>query len=107
VEFRGDAGFYFLGLDTATTARPGTQLPYALRMREGIAEVRENGVYRGDTRFTSTDVLRITAGNGQVTYSKNGVPFWTSAMSTTAALGVTASIYDMNAIVAAPLIVTQ
>jgi len=107
VEFKGDAGFYFLGLDTATTARPGTELPYALRLRDGIAEVRENGVYRADTRFTSTDVLRITAGNGQVTYSKNDVTFWTSAMSTSTALGVTASIYSMNATVVAPLIVSQ
>jgi hypothetical protein len=107
VEFKPDAGMYFLGLDTATTARTAVELPYALRLRDGTAEVRENGVYRAEARFTSTDVFRITAGNGQVTYSKNGVPFWTSAMSATTALGVTTSIFDMNASVAAPLIVTQ
>jgi hypothetical protein len=107
VELKGVSGFYFVGLDTATVTRPGPQLAYALRLREGTAEVREGGIYRSETKFTSTDVLRITATASSITYSKNGVTFWTSAVATPAALGVSTSIYDMNLMVAAPLIMTQ
>jgi hypothetical protein len=107
VEFKGASGFYFVGLDTETTPRPGTQLAYALRMKDGVAEVRESGTYRSEIKVTPSDVLRITVEAGRVSYAKNGSTFWTSAMSSPTALGVTASIYDMNLAVEAPLVVTQ
>jgi len=65
-------------------ARVGTEpdcenIDFGIRLQAGIAEIRENGVYRADTTFVTGDVFRITVQASEVTYAKNGVVFYTSA----------------------------
>jgi FG-GAP-like repeat len=54
-------------------------IDFGIRLQGGIAEVRENRVYRADTTFVTGDVFRITVQANEVTYAKNGVVFYTSA----------------------------
>jgi hypothetical protein len=91
--------FRALGLTAGT---PGTALgdiKFALRMQGTTAEVRESGVYQGETAFTTGDVLRVAVVGGAVKYSKNGAVFYTSAAAPVYPLIVDASFYDLNATV--------
>ena len=58
-------------------------IDFGIRLQGGIAEVRENRVYRADTTFVTGDVFRITVQANEVTYAKNGVVFYTSAATAT------------------------
>jgi hypothetical protein len=61
---------------------PGTQaadLHFALRLQNGVVEVRENNVYRVEHPFAAGDTFRIAVENGAVHYSKNGSVFYISA----------------------------
>ncbi|HDZ09598.1 hypothetical protein [Pseudohongiella sp.] len=54
---------------------------FGLRLQQGIAEVRERGIYRADTRFAAGDRFRILVEGGKVQYLVNDVVFYTSKMS--------------------------
>jgi hypothetical protein len=86
------AGLFQVGLSGASVINANAE--FSLRMHKGNVEVRENGIYRADIRVRSTDVLRITATNGTVTYSKNGSVFWTSTAASPYPLRVNATLYD-------------
>ena len=85
-------GLYQVGLSAASMLNANAE--FALRIREGHVEVRENGAYVADVRARSTDVFRIQMINGTVTYLKNGAVFWTSTAPATSAMRVNTVIYD-------------
>jgi hypothetical protein len=71
---------------------------YAIRLQGTTAEVRESGVYKSETSFSSGDVFRLAINGGTVTYSKNGHVFFTSA-GAGSPLSVAVSLLDLNATV--------
>lgn len=72
---------------------------YALGLQSGYAEVRENGAYRTETAIAAGDVLRIAVTNGVVTYSRNGVVFYTSGQTAAAALRGHAALFTRRSTV--------
>ena len=61
---------------------PGTQaadLHFALRLQNGVVEVRENNAYRVEHQFAAGDMFRIAVDGGAVHYLKNGSVFYTSS----------------------------
>jgi hypothetical protein len=81
-----------------TGTDPGT-IDFGLRLQSGIAEVRENGVYRTDTAFVTGDVFRVTVQSGVASYSKNGTVFYTSTAAPTYPLFFAAALANLNATV--------
>lgn len=85
-------------------ARVGTEpqcenIDFGIRLQAGIAEVRENGVYRADTTFVTGDVFRITVQASEVTYAKNGVVFYTSAARASSPLALVGVLANLDATV--------
>jgi hypothetical protein len=85
-------------------ARVGTEpdcenIDFGIRLQAGIAEVRENGVYRADTTFVTGDVFRITVQASEVTYSKNGVVFYTGAARAASPLAFVGVLANLDATV--------
>ena len=85
-------------------ARVGTEpqcenIDFGIRLQAGIAEVRENGVYRADTTFVTGDVFRITVQASEVTYAKNGVVFYTSAARASSPLAFVGVLANLDATV--------
>jgi hypothetical protein len=103
----GDGYVEFTAADATTlraiglsTGNPGTSLAeiaFAIRLQSGDAEIRENGVYRGDTAFAAGDVFRIAVVQGAVQYSKNGAVFYSSGLSPVYPLVVDTSLNDLGA----------
>jgi hypothetical protein len=74
-------GLRFVGLSTRQAVTAAGQIDYALRIQAGYAEVRENGAYRAAVGLTAGDVLRISVAGNAVTYSRNGVKFYSSGVT--------------------------
>ena len=70
-----------IGLSTGNTGTGADEIRFGLRLRSGIVEVRESGVYRKDVPFATGDVFELRAQGGVVRYLKNGVVFYTSSRS--------------------------
>ncbi|MDP1930780.1 MAG: hypothetical protein Q8L60_04925 [Gammaproteobacteria bacterium] len=67
---------------TRTQSVPNAKaLLYALSFQQGIAEVREKGVYRADIRFQKGDRFSISIVAGKVRYARNGTVFYTSSLA--------------------------
>ncbi|MBL8031560.1 MAG: hypothetical protein JNK33_04540, partial [Candidatus Doudnabacteria bacterium] len=65
-----------VGLGESGLSIPRTiSLPYALEFYETYVEVRENGVYKADTRYVAGDTFKIEVVGTRILYSKNGVTF--------------------------------
>ncbi len=62
----------------------------------GVADVRENGVWKADTPYTAGDRFRIAVESGVVRYYKNGVPFYTSSRPPSYPLVADASILSLG-----------
>jgi hypothetical protein len=88
VEFvAGEQGtLRYVGLAPGGPGTGAADLAFALRLQNGVVEVRENNSYRMETTFGAGDVMRIAVDNGVVRYSKNGGVFYTSANSAPAGL---------------------
>jgi hypothetical protein len=87
-------GMFQVALGSSSTVEAGSE--FALRIRNGVVEVRERGVYRTDVRANANDLLRITVDSGKVTYAKNGKVFWTSTAPVAYPLRADAALYDLN-----------
>ena len=85
-----------LGLSPETVVTGVTEIPFAVRLQAGTAEVRELGTYRAETSFVVGDTFRILIENGMVRYQKNGTTFYTSANVATAAMRIHAIVYGLN-----------
>jgi hypothetical protein len=86
------AGLAYGGPGTA----PG-DLNYAIRLQNGVAEVRENNTYRAEIGFVAGDTFAVVVDNNVVKYTKNGTVFYTSATQATSALRFHAVLFNMNA----------
>ncbi len=69
----------FVGSAAATPGQPEPPSTFAFRLQNGIADVREGGLYRADVPIVANDVLRVQVSGGTVSYEKNGTTFYTSA----------------------------
>ena len=91
-----------LGLSPDTVVAAVTDIPFAIRLQAGTAEVRELGMYRAETSFVVGDTFRITVEQGTVRYQKNGTTFYVSTNSTnstnsaTAAMRIRAILYGLG-----------
>ncbi len=91
-----------LGLSLGNTDRNFTSLAYAIYGNAtGAAGVVENGTVIGKVPggYTVNDVFRIERKAGNITYSKNGTPFYISAKSTLQALYIDTSFFTSGAAV--------
>ena len=78
---------------------PGTapgDINYAIRLQNGVAEVREGNAYRTEIGFAATDTLAIVVENNVVKYLKNGTVFYTSATQAAAGLRLHAVLFNTN-----------
>ena len=89
-----------VGLSSSATTVSPSELPFAIRLQSGYAEVRELGVYKADVTFNAGDALRIAVENGAVRYLKNGTAFYTSGTSATTAMHVHAIFYGLSGTIA-------
>lgn len=65
-----------IGLSRTTTNTSTADIDFALLLYgDGSVEVRENGIYQGDTTYVTGDKFRVAVVNRRVRYSKNGVVF--------------------------------
>jgi hypothetical protein len=96
----------YSGLSAAPSAGQGfAAIDYAIRLgpwngTTGVAEVRENGVWKADVPFQAGDVFEVRLRRGWVRYVKNGMPFHVSATRATAPLRSDASILTIGGTVA-------
>lgn len=78
---------------------PGTaagDINYAIRLQNGVAEVRENNAYRTEIGFAAGDTFAVVLENSVVKYTKNGAVFYTSQTPATSALRFHAVLFNTN-----------
>jgi hypothetical protein len=84
----------YIGLGYGGPGTAAGDINYALRLQNGVLEVRENNAYRTETAFTTGDALSIAVENGTVRYLRNGGVFYTSATPATSALRLHAVFFN-------------
>jgi outer membrane protein assembly factor BamB len=63
----------FCGLSHSPIGTDFSDIDFAIKLTTfGVAEIRENNSYVGETSYTAGDVFRIAIQNGQIDYYKNG-----------------------------------
>jgi hypothetical protein len=99
VEFTAadSAALRLVGLTPVGSGRGGARIAFAIRLQAGYAEVRENGAYRSDTRFSAGDVFRVAVEAGAVSYYRNGQRFYTSTVAPAYPLQAAAALLDGSA----------
>jgi hypothetical protein len=95
----------FIGL---TTGDPGTN-PNMIRFAislwpNGVADIREDGVYGASTNYLPGDIFRIAIEGGKVLYYKNGQLLYTSSIAPTYPLRAAASLLTPGATVSNAII---
>lgn len=120
-----DANLEFaVGLSASSTTTPAASVntiqDYAVRIHDGVADVREKGSLKASAALSASDTIEVSVIGNQVLYSRNGFLFHTSdaapqlPMYAMAALfdlgsGISASsiaVYDGNTLTTAPIIWT-
>src|SRR5262249_3096110 len=86
----------FVGLGSGGIATTPGDVNFAIRLQAGVAEIRESGAYKSETRFAAGDSFTIAVNNGAVAYARNGSVFYTSANTATAALRGHVIFFDAN-----------
>jgi hypothetical protein len=87
----------FIGLSSGNSGTDPSEIRFALRLQNGVAEIRELGAYRGEIAFSAGDTLRIAIVGGKVQYSKNGGVFHTSSAAPSYPALVDTTLFDANA----------
>jgi len=101
------AALRLAGLTSAFTVSDAQSIAFGIRLQNGVAEIRESGVYRSETPFVAGDVFRITVKAGVVSYSKNGTVFYTSTVAPSYPLFIAAALANSSASVGSAVISTQ
>jgi hypothetical protein len=93
----------FVGLGQGS---PSTNagIMFAIRLQAGVAEVRESGRYRADTRVAAGDVFSVVIESGVVKYYKNTAVFYTSATTPTYPLTAVARLLNSSSTVTSAMI---
>ncbi len=89
----------YFGLSSGSSGTSPGELEFAVRIQAGIAEIRENGVYRGDVRAVAGDVFRITVSGGKVAYSRNGTLIHTSSAAPVFPMVADVSFVDSGSVI--------
>ena len=87
----------YVGLGMGGPGTAPADMNYALRLQNGVAEVRESNAYRTEVGFNAGDTFAITVDNGTVKYSKNGGVFYTSAVTVSTAVRFHAVFFNAGA----------
>ena len=105
VEFSVPAGsFLMAGLSVGNTTTDGSEIDFALRFYpSGAIEVRENGVYKWETRYHGGERFRVAIEAGQVKYSMDGDVFYSHAVTPAYPLLVD-SVLGSNALITSAVI---
>lgn len=98
-------GLKLVGLSSGGSGS-AAEIEFGLRVQGGVAEVREAGSYKTETRIGSGDVLTIAISGGTVSYLKNGEVFFSSAQPPVYPMAAGVLLFDMNSSVANALIRT-
>lgn len=70
----------FCGLTHAAVSTGYAEIDFAIKFTDfGVAEVRENNVYVGETTYRAGDVFRIAVQANEARYYKNGALFYSSS----------------------------
>jgi hypothetical protein len=99
VTFESTAGVdVYCGLNYTNSNAADTDLDYAVYLWSGgLAQVRENGTDRAIyVSYTVGDKFTVRRTGSTVTYAKNGVVYYTSAVSSSGTLFVDCSIFYPN-----------
>src|ERR1041384_751897 len=87
----------FCGLSHSAAGTDFEAIDFAIKLTElGVAEIRENNAYQGETTYTSSDVFRVAIEGGGVKYYKNGAVFYTSGRAPAYPLRVYAVFIHLN-----------
>jgi hypothetical protein len=89
----------FVGFSGGNSTTEPAEILFGLRLLNGIAEVRESGVYRKDVTFVTGDTFEIRVESGLVHYVKNGAVFYTSTEAPRYPLQVDTSLVSAGATV--------
>ena len=87
----------FVGLAFGGVGTAAGSIDFALRLQNGVAEVREAGGYSAQIGFAAGDTLRIAIDGGAIRYLKNGTAFYTSDAQATYGLYVHVAMFDAGA----------
>lgn len=87
----------YIGLNHNSTGTSAAEIPFAIKLVSGYAEVRELGMYRADIPVADGDVLRIEVRSGVVSYFKNGGLFYISGSTASYPLRVDAALLSSGA----------
>jgi hypothetical protein len=90
-------GLTYVGFGAGNSGTATGNIQFGFRQNNTTVQVRESNVLRTSTSVAAGDLLRITVANNVVTYSKNGVVFYTSTLTPTYPLFVDTSLLDLNA----------
>ena len=97
----------FIGLTSGSGSHNPNEIQFALRVQNGVAEVRESGSYRSEIRIASGDILGIYILGGSIHYAKNGTVFYSSPTNARYPLRVDTSLYDSGATINDAMIVSS
>ena len=87
----------FCGLTHSPIGTDYVDIDFAIKLTDfGIAEVRENNLYKAETPYRTGDVFRISVGGGMVRYAKNGLVFQTSLSAPVYPLVVQAAFISLG-----------
>jgi hypothetical protein len=87
----------FCGLTHSPSGTDFYAIDFGIKLNEsGVAEIRENNSYQGETTYTATDVFRISIQSGVVKYYKNGAVFYTSGKAPSYPLRADAVFIHLN-----------
>jgi hypothetical protein len=99
-EFVPASGFRLTAGLTAegTPATDGLLVDYQFSIwPNGVFEIREKGVYRGEGSFAAGDRFRIALESGRVVYRRNGNPVYTSAALPVSPLALSVTLSSSGA----------
>lgn len=97
----------WLGLSATDPGLNVFGLNFALHLQAGIVEARENGVYKADRYFKPGDILRIAIVNGQIQYSINGQVFYSSSLTPSGPMRVTADLSSSASTIGNAIVYSQ
>lgn len=103
----------FCGLTHAASGTAFSDIDFSVKLTDfGVAEIRENNAYAGETAYRAGDVFRIAIQANVVRYYKNGGLYYTSARAPiyplfADAVFLTAGGRVDNAVIGAPSVITS
>ena len=96
----------YVGLGSGGPGTAAGDLHFALRLQNGVVEVRESGAYKTEVGFAAGDVFQITMEIGVVRYWKNGSLFYTSTSTAPSAMRVHVAMFNAGAALANVTVMT-